>query len=156
MQFASATVSAFAPTVVRSNAPTSAYNAWAQSFGLNPAGNGAPGADPDNDGFVNDMEYAFGTSPIAPNATVLTASSSGTNMVGTFIARLSGVTYTVQEKVNLAATMPGWATATNGITGPTRSTNQVGVLDTNNYERRTFSVPAVGNDFFRIRATISN
>jgi len=143
-------VSAIAPDVVRINPPASAYNQWAESFGLNPTGTGAPGADPDSDGFSNDMEFAFGTSPVSANASLLNTAQSGGNMVVTFVARKTGVSYAVTQKSNLAATVPGW---TPTAIVPAVSGDQAGVLNPADYERRTFSVPAVGNDFYRVRAT---
>ena len=39
------------------------YDAWAATFGLNPATDGAPGADPDGDGQANNIEFGFGGDP---------------------------------------------------------------------------------------------
>lgn len=41
------------------------YSTWAASFGLNPFTDGAPGADKDNDGQSNGIEFALGGSPIS-------------------------------------------------------------------------------------------
>jgi hypothetical protein len=146
-----ATASTVAPDVERTTAPpATAYDLWAQGYGLSPTGNGAPTADPDGDGFANDMEFAFGTSPTLPTATMLTTSQSGGNMVVTFLARTSSATYAVMQKANLAASLPTWADT--GIT-PTAASDQTGVLA--NYQRQTFSVPASGQNFYRVRASFS-
>jgi hypothetical protein len=63
------------------------YNTWAGTYGLNPATDGAPGADPDNDGFNNQLEYGFGTNPTAGNAALLSTSVSGGNMIVTWLQR---------------------------------------------------------------------
>ncbi|MES2659584.1 MAG: autotransporter-associated beta strand repeat-containing protein [Verrucomicrobiota bacterium] len=41
------------------------YTIWADSFGLNPLTDGAPGADADDDGQANGIEFALGGSPIS-------------------------------------------------------------------------------------------
>jgi hypothetical protein len=145
------TVDTVAPDVERTDTPPpTAYQLWAQGYELNPATNGAPTADPDLDGFANDMEFAFGTNPTLPTATMLTASQVGGNMVVTFLARTASVTYAVMQKANLAASVPAWAdTGTVPIAAP----DQTGVPA--NYQRRTFSVPATGQNFYRVRATFS-
>jgi len=48
--------------LVNTGAPSD-YDTWALSFGLNPAGNGAPGEDADGDGLTNEAEYLFGLAP---------------------------------------------------------------------------------------------
>jgi hypothetical protein len=152
------TVTTAAPYVERMVSPTSAYDAWAAGYGLDPAGgadparNGSPAADPDNDSFSNDMEYAFGTSPVLPDSVLLDVMQSGGNMLVDFNARTNGVSYTVEQRGNLSAPSPGWVTSTNGITGPSRSADQSGVP--HGYERRTFSAPATGENFYRVRANI--
>lgn len=146
-----ASVSTVAPDVERTSAPPpTAYGLWAQGYGLDPAGSGAPGADPDADGFANEMEFAFGTSPTLPTATMLTTSQSGGNMLVTFLARTSSVSYAVMQKTNLAASLPAWADT--GIV-PTAASDQTGVPE--NYQRQTFSVPASGQNFYRVRASFS-
>jgi hypothetical protein len=54
------------------------------------------------------------------------------------------------QKANLAASVPAWADT--GIV-PTAASDQTGVPA--NYQRRTFSVPASGQNFYRVRATFS-
>jgi hypothetical protein len=84
------------------------------------------------------------------NGTLLEVAQSGGNMVVSFIARTSGILYTVLQKANLAASVPAWTEA--GVT-VTVDPDQSGVPA--DYQRWTFSVPASGNDFYRVRATIN-
>ncbi|MEK7954489.1 beta strand repeat-containing protein [Luteolibacter soli] len=49
-------------TLVQSATP---YSLWAQSYGLDPLTDGAPGFDKDKDGQVNSVEFALGGSPIS-------------------------------------------------------------------------------------------
>jgi hypothetical protein len=147
------TASAVAPDVERTSAPPAgAYDSWVLSYGLNPVGNGAPAADPDMDGFANDMEFAFGTNPTLPDAAVLTTSQVGADMVVTFLARTAGVSYAVMQALNLAANDAPWSDS--GIV-PTAASDQTGIPDPTNYQRRAFSVPATGQNFYRVRATFS-
>ncbi len=39
------------------------YDDWAESFSLDPQGDGAPGEDPDGDGVINRIEYALNDNP---------------------------------------------------------------------------------------------
>lgn len=128
---------------------TSAYDAWAASFSLTGA-NALPTADPDNDGFNNNNEYAFGTNPTVSNGSLLSTTASGGNLTVTWIERNNGFTYAVQSTTNLATT----AFANDGSVVPSTSGNQVGVPT--GYTRKQFTVPASNNKFFRIRATPAN
>jgi hypothetical protein len=143
-------VSTVAPEVERTGAPASAYKLWAQGHGLDPAGSGAPGSDHDRDGFSNDMEFAFGTSPLSADAQLIRAIESGGNVVITFVARAVDVAYTVVHKTHLDRGGSSWADS--GIV-PGVAGDQMGVPP--NYQRRTFSVPANGQNFYRVRATMS-
>jgi autotransporter-associated beta strand protein len=70
----------------------SPYQTWASGYGLqdpwlgvNPALNGTPGADPDNDGIANELEFALGGNPTLSSTNVLpTLSVTATNFVYTF------------------------------------------------------------------------
>jgi hypothetical protein len=128
------------------NPPGTPYDAWADSYGLDPATNGAPTADPDGDSFSNAQEFAFGTNPTQGNAALTQASVAGGNLTVTFIERDSGVTYAVQNTTNLAAGPWNPAAVT-----PTTATDQTGVPT--GYTRKQFSVPATGNGFYRVTAT---
>ena len=112
----------------------SAYASWASSFGLqdpwlgvNPALNGTPAADPDNDGIANQLEFALGGNPtlsstnILPSLTVTT-----TNFIFTF-SRIdeseAEVALTFQSGTTLA---PGsWA---NLAIGADTATSGAGVV----------------------------
>jgi hypothetical protein len=125
----------------------SAYDTWAGSYGLDPATDGAPTADPDGDSFTNAQEYAFGTSPIVANGVLLTTTASGGNLVVTWLER-SDVTYNVQSTSNLA----GSAFANDGtvsvVNGPAEPTPPTG------YTRKQITVPATGSNFYRVAATV--
>jgi hypothetical protein len=125
----------------------SAYDTWADDYGLDPAGNGAPTADPDGDGFSNAQEYAFGTSPIAATAALLTTTSSGGNLVVAWLER-SDVTYNVQSTTNLATTAFANDGAVNVEAGAVEPAPPAG------YTRKQFSVPATGSKFYRVTATV--
>jgi hypothetical protein len=124
----------------------SGYDSWASGFGLDPATNGAPTADPDGDSFSNAQEFAFGTNPTQGNPALTQTSLSGGNLTVTFIERDSGVTYAVQNTANLAAGPWNPAAVT-----PTTASDQTGVPT--GYTRKQFSVPATGNGFYRVTAT---
>ena len=97
---------------------------WAASHGLDPAGNGARGADADSDGVINLVEFAFGMDPtsgrIGPftmDGSTLTATGmpsvhQNLGFTARFIRRKThvadGLTYTPQ----LSASLAGWEDST--------------------------------------------
>ena len=125
----------------------SPYDAWADSYGLDPTvtsgeNAGAPTADPDKDGFSNSKEYAFGTNPTVPNGSLLSTSVSGGKMTVSWSGPAADVSYVVQTTTNLATTpfqAPTPAIAIDATGGIMSFTNQ-----------------ATGNKFFRVQATITN
>ena len=128
-----------------------ARSSWAASYGLDPATTGAPTADPDSDGYSNDLEFAFGTNPTVGTPALLSATRSGANISVTFV-RLIGsasATYVVQSSSSLSA---GPWTPT-GITPTTAGVDQTGVPA--GYERVGFTALASGNAFYRVVATVS-
>ena len=132
-------------------APPNPYNTWADSFGLDPAVTtgptaGAPTADPDGDGFNNQQEYAFGTSPIVGSPSLLSTESSGGNLIVRWLER-AGVTYTPQSTANLATTAFANDDTITVVAGPTDPAPPAG------YTRKQFSVLATGNKFYRVSAT---
>jgi hypothetical protein len=72
------------------NPQLSAFEVWAQSHGLSGA-NAAAGADPDHDGLVNLVEFAFGQDPlVASRAAVPTAAVTNGCLTITFRERVGG------------------------------------------------------------------
>lgn len=106
-----------------SGSVTNPYNAWAGGYSLDPAVTsgptaGAPTADPDNDGFNNQSEYAFGTDPTQGNAALLSTSVSGGNMIVTWLQRTDAApgAYKVKTTPSLDTPFTVDATLTAAIT----------------------------------------
>jgi hypothetical protein len=141
---------------VAGSAPVSAYNSWLTNFpGLGVNTNGT--ADPDGDGFDNNMEFAFDGNPTVGTAALLTATRSGSNAVFNFVAstNTNAVSYAVQSTTNLS-TGP-WAdnfVVTASITNSANQTNPA-ILLAPDYVRREFSLPATNKSFYRVKATIA-
>jgi hypothetical protein len=119
------------------------YSSWLTGYQLDPLVTtgptaGAPNADPDNDGFSNASEYAFGTNPKVPNGALLTTSSSNSVFLSSWAGPASGVTYGVQFSTNLST-----MAFSNDPTVTIQTNN--GVM--------SFTNQATGNKFFRVRAT---
>jgi hypothetical protein len=108
-------------------------------------------ADPDGDGFNNNLEFSFDGNPTVGTPSLMTVRPVGTNAVFNWVQRTSGVGYEVQKNNSLTN---AWAEAT-GLS-ISNSTNQSGLLLPADYIRREFIVPASGKDFYRVRATITN
>ena len=128
-----------------------ARSSWAASYGLDPATDGAPTADPDGDGYDNSLEFAFGTNPTVGTPALLAATPSGANVSVTFVRLIgsSSATYVVQSSSDLA-TGPWTPT---GITPTTAGVDQTGVPA--GYERVGFTALASGNSFYRVVATVT-
>ena len=106
------------PTVSGNNliltVSSSAYASWASGFGLqdpwlgvDPALNGTPAADPDNDGIANELEFALGGNPTLSSNNVLpTLTVTATDFVYIFNrvdASEAEVTLAFQSGTTLAA-----------------------------------------------------
>lgn len=119
------------------------YTSWLTGFQLDPLvttgpNAGAPNADPDNDGFSNASEYAFGTNPTVPNGALLTTTSSNSVFRSSWAGPASGVTYGVQFSTNLSTMAFS--------NDPTITIESAGGV-------MSFTNQATGNKFFRVRAT---
>ena len=128
-----------------------ARSSWASSYGLDPATTGAPTADPDEDGYDNNLEFAFGTNPTAGTLALLSATRSGENVQVTFVRLIgsSSATYVVQSSTDLS--VGTWNST--GITPTTAGVDQTGVPA--GYERVGFTALASGNSFYRVVATVT-
>ena len=119
---------------------------WASAHGLDPNTDGSFSADPDRDGYSNGAEFAFGSSPVLPSASLQQVQRSGNNFVISYLARQAGFVYHVQRSADLRS---GFSPATEVETKNTSS--QVGVPE--GFVRREFSVPVSGGAFYRVVAT---
>jgi fibronectin-binding autotransporter adhesin len=140
---------------VASSAPVSAYNSWLTNYPSLANTNGD--ADPDGDGFDNNMEFAFDGNPTVGTAALLTATRSGSNAVFNFVAstNTNAVSYAVQSTTNLS-TGP-WDDDIGVTASVTNSANQTNpaILLVPDYVRREFSLPATNKSFYRVKATIA-
>jgi autotransporter-associated beta strand protein len=126
------------------------YDSWTNDYGLSGT-NAAGTADPDGDGFDNNLEFAFGGNPTNGTPALLDSVSDGTNATFYFVANTntSAVTYQVQSTPNLTN---AW---TNNPATVSVSGDQTGVLLSPDYERRQFTVPLSStNSFYRVQANL--
>ena len=142
---------------VAGSAPVSAYDSWLTNYPSLTGTNASGTADPDGDGFNNDLEFAFDGNPTVGTASLLTVTSSGSNAVFNFLASTNpaAVFYTVQATTNLS-TSP-WADDIGVTASVTNSANQTNppILLAPEYVRREFSLPATNKSFYRVKATIA-
>jgi pectin methylesterase-like acyl-CoA thioesterase len=129
--------------------------AWASSFGLNPATNGAPGEDPDGDGLANRIEFLLGGSPVNGSlGAILPSASRSTSGPSAMIFRFNiakaaaNVAWSVETNSTLGGT---WATAVHGV-------NQVTIvqapLDANR-DQVTVTIPTTESALFgRLRVAM--
>ena len=115
-------------------------------------------ADPDDDGFDNNMEFAFDGDPTVGSPAMISAASSGSGSVFSFLAstNTNAVTYVVQSTTNLSTV--SWTNNTDVTLSITNSANQTNpaILLAPSYVRREFTVtPAGSNSFYRVKATIA-
>lgn len=122
------------------------YDSWAVDYGLDPATTGALSADPDNDGFANRLEYAFGTDPNMSTPALLAPTRTTTDLVVTYSAKLAGVTYVAQTTADLNS-----GTWNDVAALPTDAPDQTGVQP--GYSRKILSIPSAGKLFFRLKAS---
>lgn len=130
------------------------YNAWVSSWPgfIQTAGT----ADPDGDGYNNNMEFAFDGDPTVGSPALISVASSADGPVFSFLARrdTGAVSYVVESTSDLS-TVP-W-TDNNVVTASIKeSSNQANVPLAGSYVRLEFTVTAAGGkSFYRVRATIA-
>ena len=112
-----------------------------------PAGNSAPGADPDNDGFQNLLEYALGINPTLPSPSPLQASTlTGANVVLNYRRNPAATDVSLQFEHNTNLSPNGWLPLTPIM--DTLISNSGGI------EQRAATLGTSGaRDFFRINVT---
>jgi hypothetical protein len=104
------------------------------------------------------MEFAFDGDPTVGSPAMISAASSGSGSVFSFLAstNTNAVTYVVQSTTNLSTV--SWTNNTDVTASITNSANQTNppILLTPAYVRREFTVPMTSsNSFYRVRATIA-
>ncbi|MFM6174174.1 MAG: autotransporter-associated beta strand repeat-containing protein, partial [Sphaerospermopsis kisseleviana] len=132
------------------------FTAWASGYNLSGT-NAGQTADPDLDGFINNLEYAFGGNPTVGTPALLTSSSSGSTIACSFIASTNSaaVSYVVESTTDLVAGPWSSNSLTQSITNSADTNN---ILLYPAYVRRGFSAAATnasGKIFYRIKSIIS-
>ena len=124
-----------------------AYNSWAAGYSLDPATNGAPGADPDGDGFLNSSEFAFGTNPTTGSPSLVQAATVGGQFVVSWLQRIDNPSaYTVQETSDLV--LGSWTASSAPVQPGAGSVPPAG------YEWKQISVTPAGKKFYRVTASL--
>src|SRR5207302_805087 len=107
----------------------SPFDTYVTSYGLNPSGNGAAGADPDSDHIPNLVEFALGGNPTVADTSILPAFTSST-VNGKPVAvyqfnRNKTAAASVTVAVEYSTDLSTWTTAIDGQNGVTITTTPV-------------------------------
>jgi hypothetical protein len=124
-----------------------AYASWAGQYGLDPAGAGAPLADPDQDGFSNSIEFVLGSSPIsgaASNLPVVTRENGKLILTYNRESNAADAGYIAQVEYSETLAAGGWTTASNGVNGVIIVTAPID----GDTEKVTTSIPATDAKMF--------
>jgi pimeloyl-ACP methyl ester carboxylesterase len=127
--------------------PLSPFQSWIQSFYSLTSNQSYAESDPDNDGFRNEMEFAFGSDPSAPTPSLVNSFSEGGNYTMSWLQRDAGdldLNYFVRESGNLKEWGPALVDVVDAPGGNG---------DPDGYIRKQFTVPATGRQFYRVLAT---
>ena len=141
-------------SITNGEAPADNYASWLTNYPSLTGPNTNGTADPDGDGFINNLEFAFDGNPTVGTPALMTVTPAGTNAVFNYVVRKNppgGVTYEVQKSTALTN---GWSAAT-GL-AISNSLDQTGLLIPADYERKEFIIPASGKDFYRVQGIINN
>jgi autotransporter-associated beta strand protein len=144
-------------SITNGSAPADNYANWLTNYPSLTGPDSLGDADPDGDGFNNNLEYAFGGNPTVGTPTLLKSVLSGSNIICSFVAstNASALTYLVESTTNLVT---GPWTSNAVTTAITNSADQSNVLLYPEYVRRGFEAPATnaaGKIFYRIKANIA-
>ncbi|MEK7953052.1 beta strand repeat-containing protein [Luteolibacter soli] len=119
------------------------YDTWASQI-ANPADRDRAD-DPDGDGFTNDLEYLFGTSPITGDGALVHSTVVGSNLIVRWNQLESGGVYQLQESTTM---VNPWTVS--GVV-PAVAGDQSGVPSS--YDRMEATVPIAGpRKFVRVSA----
>jgi autotransporter-associated beta strand protein len=121
--------------LVLTGAAANPYDTWASQI-TNPDERDRTD-DPDGDGFTNESEYLFGTSPVSNNGSLVQATRNGGNLIVRWSQRNTGGTYQLQESTTMAEV--SWPAS--AVT-PAAAADQSGVLA--GYTRMEAAVPVDG------------
>ncbi|MEO5914498.1 MAG: pectinesterase family protein [Luteolibacter sp.] len=141
---------------------TSPFIGWSEGFGMNPATDGAPSADPDKDGVVNLLEFAFGMAPTSGGLGVLTFSGGTLLTTGLPSAQRSpGFTARfIRRKTYAADGLTYTPQFSTGLTGWDNSNATPAVIASNaNYDLVEVPFPASVSGgpphFFRVNVMVT-
>lgn len=128
------------------------YGSWLTNYPALTGANTNGAADPDGDGFNNNLEFAFNGNPTVGTPSLLAVSNASGVANFRFVATTNGVSYQVQSTTDLSA--GPW---TNSPVSVTNAADQSGITPAlSGYVRKSFSANATGKLFYRVAATITN
>lgn len=109
-------------------------------------------ADPDGDGFNNGTEFAYDGNPTVGTPAFLRIARTASNAVVSFVAHnsLFPDSYVVLSSTNLVTA--SFATNVSATGSIVDSPDQSGLLLSNIYTRKQFTVPLSAKEFFRVKA----
>lgn len=141
-------------SVTNNSTPTNNYANWLTNYPSLTGTNALPTANPDGDPYINSTEFAFDGNPTIGTPALMTVTQVGTNAVVNWVQRKNppgGAAYDVQKNGTLTN---DWTAATGLDITNSANTNNINIPA--DYERKEFTVPAMGKDFYRVQATITN
>jgi len=118
-------------------------------YGLDPATNGAPTADPDNDGVPNLLEYVLGGNPVAPDPQIRPILQRDANGAFTFqFIRNKAATMAYSIAVESSTDLTAWSPVVDGQNGATITASPIS--STQDLVTVTISAPTA-RQYFHLR-----